>query len=227
MKQSARRGAILVVAAALSAGLVMPVARAFQSNSPIPAEYRIQIGDELEIKFFNTPDLNEQVIVRPDGRISLQLVPEVVVDGMTPAELTRRLTEQYAAQLQQPQVTVIVRTFGAQRVYVDGEVARAGVVPIVGLTTALQAIAQAGGFKESARLTEVVMIRRGLDKTPQVTRLNLKKARDGSDIRQDVLLQPFDIIYVPRSRVANVNLWVDEYLRKNIPIPFGLQYGIF
>lgn len=191
------------------------------------AEYRIQVGDQLDVKFFYNPELNEQVIVRPDGRISLQLIPEIVVTDMTPAGLTKRLTDDYSRDLKQPQVTVIVRAFGSQRVFVDGEVGQPGMIPILGLMTALQAISEAGGMKGTAREAEVIVIRRGAANKPLVFPINLEAARDGTDLAQDVSLAPFDIVYVPRSRIANVNKWMDQYIRQNIPIPFSTQYGVY
>jgi protein involved in polysaccharide export with SLBB domain len=204
--------------------------RAFAAPPPssVPEqEYRIAVGDQLDIKFFYNPELNEQVIVRPDGRISLQLIPEVVAAGMTPAALTRHLTEQYSKDLKQPQLTVIVRGFGSQLVFVDGEVGKPGMVPILGAMTALQAISQAGGMKETARAGDVIIIRRGAPSKPVAFAVNLKKARTGTDLTQDVSLAPFDIVYVPRSRVSNVNVWLDQYIRRNIPLPFSLNYGVY
>ena len=190
-------------------------------------EYRIQIGDELDIKFFYNPELNEQVIVRPDGRISLQLIPEIVASQLTPAILTTQLTQRYAAELKQPRVAVIVRGFGSQRIFVDGEVGKPGMIPILGLMTALQAISHAGGMKPTARSSDVIVIRRGAANKPIAFPINLKQARDGTDLSQDISLAPFDIIFVPRSRVANLNVWMDQYIRQNIPIPFSITYGVY
>jgi polysaccharide export outer membrane protein len=219
--------ALAPVVAAPARAQPPPLGVAGASAQSPPPEYRIQAGDELEIKFFYSPTLNEKVTVRPDGRISLQLIPEFVVADLTPAALTERLTQLYSKELRQPQVAVIVQGFASQRVYVDGEVGKPGMLPLQGVTTVLQAIAQAGGAKESARLDEVVVIRRGAPGKPIAFRLNLRKARSGADFAQDVELAPFDVIFVARSRVSNVNLWMDQYIRKNIPIPFGLQYGIY
>ena len=192
--------------------------QAAQAAAPPPdQEYKIQVGDQLDIKFFYNTELNEQVIVRPDGRISLQLIPELEVTNLTLAMLAKQLTERYAADLNQPQVTVMVREFGTQRVFVDGEVGTPGMVPILGRMTALQAISQAGGMKDTARSTEVIVIRRGPGDAPVAFKADLKKARDGGDLAQDVILAPLDIIYVPRSRIANVNLFVDQYIRKVLP----------
>lgn len=144
----------------IGAALVFVLACPSKAMSQAPAaaapvaesgDYRIQVGDQLDIKFFYNPTLNEQVVVRPDGRFTLQLIQEVAAAGRTPAALTQELTERYAADLRQPEVTVIVRSFGGQRLFVDGEVSRPGMFPIVGVTTVLEAIAQAGGLKWTAR----------------------------------------------------------------------------
>ncbi len=226
-------GALSLVLAASSHAVVQAAGGGPQGPPPAAAqaatiepEYRISIGDQLDIKFFYNPELNEQVIVRPDGRISLQLIPEVVANGLTPAALTRHLTEQYSKDLKQPQLTVIVRAFGAQRVFVDGEVGRPGLIPILGEMTALQAISQAGGMKETARTGDVIIIRRGAANKPTAFVVDLKKAHNGTDLSQDVSLAPADIVFVPRSHIANLNVWVDQYIRKNIPIPITLQYGV-
>jgi polysaccharide export outer membrane protein len=183
------------------------------------AQYRIQPGDVLDIKFFYNPELNEQGLpVPPDGRISLRLLPEVVVAGLTPEQAGIMIKQKYEeSELRSVVVTLQVRTFAGQKVFVDGEVFRANVIPLVGPMTALQAIAQAGGMKETARAHEVILIRRGADNKPAVTTLNLKRVRDGSDITQDALLMPYDIVFVPRSPIANIDLWVDQYIRKLMP----------
>ena len=100
-----------------------------------------------------------------------------------------------------------------------------GLVPLVGYMTVLQAISQAGGVKDTARITEVIVIRRGADNKPLVIPVNVKKAIDGADMSQDIILRPFDIVYVPKSAIANVNVWVDQYIRKNIPVYTGFYYN--
>ena len=186
-------------------------------------EYEIQIGDELDVKFFYNPELNEQVTVRPDGRISLQLVPEIYAANMTARELTEVLREQYEDELAEPRIAVIVRTFSAQRVYVGGEVNRPGEMALVGPLTVLQAVARAEGFKDTARLAEVIVIRRKPDKTPLVVPVNVKDAINGIDLSQDIQLMPYDVVFVPRSIIANVNKWVAQYVTNNIPFSFGFR----
>jgi protein involved in polysaccharide export with SLBB domain len=190
-------------------------------------EYRIQVGDQLDIKFFYNPELNEQVMVRPDGRISLQLVHEILVAGLTPSELTDFLTKKYAPELKRPEITVIVRSFGAHKIYVDGEVTKPGMFPLIGFTTVLQAISQAGGMKDSARRGEVIVIRHGTANKPIALTVNAERIVDGTDMRQDITLKPFDIVYVPRSSIANVNVWVDQYVRKNLPVSISTGFGYY
>jgi len=186
-------------------------------------EYKIQVGDHVDVKFFFNPDLSEQLVVRPDGRISLQLVPEIKAAGLTPRELTEALKREYSRELAKPELTVIVRTFSAQRIFVGGEVGKPGDKPLVGPITVLQAVAMAEGFKETARITEVIVIRRRPDGRPLVMPVNIKAAISGVDVSQDLALMPYDVVYVPRSTMANANLFVDQFIRKMIPVSFGFR----
>lgn len=194
-------------------------------NSVVPVkEYRIQPGDQLDVKLFYNPELNEQLTVRPDGKITLQLVNDVAAAGLTPAELTAVLTKAYSAELRNPKVAVILRTSVADRVYVDGEVNRAGMIPLVGPTTLMQSISQAGGMKETAKSGEVILLRKTEDNKIIAYRVNLEDALSGGGA-QDVVLKPNDIVFVPKSTISNLNTWVDLYIRRNIPIPLGLSVG--
>jgi protein involved in polysaccharide export with SLBB domain len=189
-------------------------------------DYRIQTGDQLDIKFFYNSELNESVAIRPDGRITMQLLGEIKVHDMTPSQLENLLKEQYGSRLSHPEVSVIVRSFNMQKVFVDGQVARPGAFPLLGFMTVMQSISQAGGLKDGARKNEIIVIRRGDQVKPVVLKVNLKKAMSGKDMSQDIYLAPFDIVYVPRSTIGNVNDFVDSYLRKNIPVGAGVGMGI-
>lgn len=186
-------------------------------------DYQIQPGDSLDIRFFYNPELNEQQLVRPDGRITLQLIGEEVVAGRTPHELETTLRNEYSHELKQPEIAVIIRGFGGQKAYVDGEVGRPGMVDLQGGLSALQALAQSGGAKATADLDDAILIRR-VDGKPVAVPLNLEGARDGKDLGQDIQLRPFDVLYVPKSTIANVNTFIDQYFRQNVPIPFGAGY---
>ena len=131
------------------------------AQTKAPLVYTIQPGDELDIKFFYNPELNETVTVRPDGKISLQLIDEIQAANLEPLELDRQLTDLYSRELRKPVLTVIVRSFTRQRVYVGGEVNKPGLVELPAGMTTLQAIFQSEGFKETADPAETLVIRKG------------------------------------------------------------------
>jgi len=202
------------------------------ANRQEPREYRIHAGDELDVKFFFNPELNESLPVRPDGKISLQLVGEVQAAGMTPTELDANLTRLYARELRQPVVNVIVRSFTGERVYVGGEVGRPGLVDLTAGMTASQAVFFSGGFLESAELDSVLLIRKGPQDAPVPIRLDLAQALRGEGLDGDIYLQPSDIVYVPRTWIASANLFIRQYIAgllqfRGISLGFNLTDFIF
>jgi len=178
-----------------------------------PPQYFIQSGDQLQIKFFYNPELNETIIVRPDGKISLQLVDEVQAAGLTPAQLDDFLTDRYSKELKKPAITVIVGSFASQRVYVGGEVNRQGLVELTGGMTALQAVVSAGGLKETGDPEAAIIIRKGPDNQPVPVRVNLKSALSGETPDALVQLRPYDVVYIPKTWIAGANKFVREYVQ--------------
>lgn len=202
-----------------------PVAEDARLN-PLPTgAYRIQLGDLLAIRFFNNPEFNQEATVRPDGKITLPYIDDVQVAGLTPSEVDASITEQFRRVLLRPEITIIVREFAGQRVYVGGEVSEPGLIPLTGRTTALQAILSAGGFLDTARVNQVLLIRRGRDNRHAGHALDLTRVLRTGQIDADVMLQPSDVVYVPKTRIAKVNQFVDQYIRRLLPLPgsFGLS----
>lgn len=220
--------ALLLGACGTSVQNAQPVSALSQAGigQPATGPYVLAPGDELTVKFFYNPELNEEeVFVRPDGNISLQLVGETQAAGLTPGELETRLEQTYGKHLRQADVAVLVNGFLGQRVYVSGEVGEPGVVQMFGRTTVLQSIAAAGGFTKDATKQQVILVRRGAQE-PVVVTLDVEKVLEGTDSTQDAVLMPYDVVYVPRSTIANVNLFIQQYIKDNIPIPFGLGYSL-
>jgi polysaccharide biosynthesis/export protein len=189
-------------------------------------EYLIGPGDQLEIKFFYNSELDETVAVDPGGNIGLQLIGQVHALGLTAKELQADLESRYASQLAKPQVTVLVKSFAREKVFVQGEVQRPGVVELAGPMTVLQAIATVGGLKETAKEKDILIIRfpRGQG-TPTIIRADLRGILRGREPLSDLVLAPMDVVYVSRSHIANLNLWVDQHVRKNIPVTAGVLWS--
>jgi protein involved in polysaccharide export with SLBB domain len=156
-------------------------------------------------------------VVRPDGRISLQLVGEVEAKGLTPTQLTDNLKELYGAHLRYPEVTVILREIRQRRVYVSGAVQRPGLVELPGELTLFEAIAEAGGFDLRTAETGSVLVVRHDDSGKRVGyKVNLKPMLKG-EMSDPFYLQPQDIIYVPRTAITDVNQFIDQYINQVIP----------
>jgi polysaccharide export outer membrane protein len=144
--------------------------------------------------------------------ISLQLVDEVQAAERTPAELDQYLTEQYAKELRKPVITVIVRSFTGQRVYVGGEVNEQGLLELQPGLTPLQAVFQAGGFMETAQPAEAIVIRKDAYNRPVPVKVDLTAAMNGNILNKNFRLQPDDVVFVPKSAIAKANKFVRQYV---------------
>jgi protein involved in polysaccharide export with SLBB domain len=185
--------------------------------------YVIQIGDELDVKVFGCPTMDQHQQVRPDGCISVEWMGEVRAAGLTPAELDSIVTTAYCRKLVEPELTVVMRSFQTHKVFVGGKVRRPGEIKLQGGLTALQAIFQAGGHTEEAKLESVILIRSLNKDQRKAFELDLKRTIETGE--GDIVLQPYDILAVPPTRVAKLNLFVDKYINRIIPNNFWA--GIF
>jgi polysaccharide export outer membrane protein len=189
--------------------------------------YRINAGDELHVRFTYHADQNEQVPVRPDGRITLGTTGEITVIGMTPTELERLIVERSSARLRNPEVTVVVTKLGEQRVYIGGEVIRPGYVPLRSDMTVLQAVLQSGGFRKTARLDSVLLMTPGSDGRFSAARVDMQAVVE-SGVPERVRLHPNTVVYVPQTWIGNMNDVVDQWVRGLIPaLPrVGVGYSL-
>jgi len=205
-----------------SQGARTSVSTANQEPEP---ELRVVLlpGDVVDIKFFYNPELNESQTVRPDGKITLQLIGDIKVEEKTTDELREDLIELFTPHLKIPEIAVIARSLLGRRVYVGGEVIAPGVVTMQSRLTALEAIMQAGGFDlPSARVGNVVIVRH---KNGQRygCKLNLKNALKGKEA-EPFYLEPYDIVYVPQTRITKATQWIDQHINMVIP-DFGFTYS--
>ena len=197
------------------------------SYENIISHYYLQPGDTIDIRFFRNPEVNENVIVWPDGRISLQLIDDVKVAGLSPPQVETLLNKHYTPYLKKPQASVSVSSFGGQKVYVGGQVNSPGVINIIGRTTVVQALFEAGGLRADANMQSVLIISRGADNAPVSRKINIKKAMKGKLSDEEILLKPYDMVYVPKSMFVKANEFI-YHAYKLIPpnLWFGFSYEL-
>jgi polysaccharide export outer membrane protein len=139
---------------------------------------------------------------------------------MTPAKLDEIITAKYAGYYKDPQVMVNVKSFVNQKIFIAGEVVQPGVLSLAGKLTAAQAIIQAGGLKASAKAGGVILVRNE-GGTPTVRRVDLMHVMQGKE--PDISLMPFDVVYVPRSKIAKIDDFVNQFIKQ--VSPFTLTAG--
>ncbi len=189
-----------------------------QTTLKLPV-YRMQIGDRLSIKFFYNAELNEEMVIRPDGKISLQLIDDIEALDKTPARLTRDIKEKYKNILKRPEVTVIVKQFAGQKVYIGGEIGRPGLIQMDSPLTVLQAIFQSGGYLNTASSRDIILIRRTPGNQPKIYKLDLEKPSN------DVFLQSYDMVFVSKSAIASADLFIEQYIDKLIPFSRSVGFS--
>lgn len=158
--------------------------------------YVIGEQDILDISVWKEAEVTRQVPVRPDGKISLPLISDVQAAGLTPTQLATSITEKLRKYLVDPQVTVIIVAINSRRIYLVGEVARAGAYPLLPNMTVLQALSTAGGFSQFANLKAIYVMR---DENGKQVRypFNYKEVIKGQKSEQNIILKPGDTIVVP------------------------------
>jgi len=162
----------------------------------VPPDYVIGPEDQLSVVFFQDKDMSADVIVRPDGKISLPLINEIQASGLTPEQLRERVSAEATRFIQAPKATIVVRQINSRKVYITGAVEKPGTYPLMGPTAVLQLIATAGGVKEYADSKKILIIRK--ENGRQVTyTFNYKEVVGQKNMSQNIDLRPGDTIVVP------------------------------
>ncbi len=165
-------------------------------SSDDPQIYHIGVEDELGISVWHEPDLSSNVVVRPDGMITLPLLNDLKVTGMTTRELQDILSEKLKDYIKEPQVTIIVRQIRSRKIYLLGEVVRPGTYQLNNSKTVLQLLAEAGGPGPYAKVGSIFVIRQ-TNGTQVRLPFHYKKAMSGARASDDIVLQPGDMVVVP------------------------------
>ena len=175
-----------------------PSAAAAASKAVVtpPPDYVIGPDDQLSVVFWRDKDLSGDVIVRPDGKISLPLLNDVQAAGLTPDQLRLEVTEQAKQFVEGPSATVVVRQINSRKVFVTGEVEKPGPYPLTAPTSVLQLISMAGGLKEYANSKKIVIMR--TENGRQVSYpFNYKDIIERKNSAQNIELRPGDTVIVP------------------------------
>jgi polysaccharide export outer membrane protein len=198
----------------------------FQSRSTADARYVFHPGDSFEVNVFTAPELSRTLTVAPDGRVQLALGPSVVASGRTPEEVAGDLEQALAFELLDPRVAVVPTGFASQRIFVGGEVRNAGMFDLPGQIDPLQAILMAGGFTDTARTRQVILLRRQPSGEVLSAVLDIRSGINDPRLAAWTPLQRFDVVYVPKSKIAEENLFVQQYIRNALPLDFQFFYDI-
>ena len=154
--------------------------------------YVIGAEDQLQIRVWREREVSGAVIVRPDGKITMPLIGDVMASGKTPEKLKEVITEKLSAYLTRPEVMVSVMAVRSKKYYLTGQVNRTGAVPLVVPTTVLEALSGAGGFQQWANKKKIVILRGN-----QRFKFNYNQVIKGKHMEQNIYLQNGDQVIVP------------------------------
>lgn len=171
-------------------------APAAMAQAPVASsDYVIGDGDMLKITVWKEADMNEELPVRPDGKISMPLLNDIQASGLTPLQLRDSITEKLKKFIADPRVTVVVTAMNSQHIFVSGEVLHTGPMPLLPHMTMLQALAEAG-FTQFANVKGIYLLRTENGKQEKLP-FNYKEVIKGNRPEQNITLKPGDTVVVP------------------------------
>ncbi|PYS72989.1 MAG: Soluble ligand binding domain-containing protein [Acidobacteria bacterium] len=170
--------------------------------------YTLNAGDVLDIQYRYTPEFNQTVTIQPDGYISLEIGGDLKVSGKNLTQVRTLILSKAKERLASPELNVILKEFQKPYVVVAGEVAQPGKIEVRERMTAIQAVLMAGGFKDSAKSSQIIVFRKLNADTAEVKTLNFKTLKKTADLENDLTLQPGDMILVPRNRLSKIERYV-------------------
>jgi polysaccharide export outer membrane protein len=190
-----------------------------QDWSRVP-EYRIVPGDRLALNFGAPPgepdDLIRLATVRPDGRISIYPVGELVAAGRTIADVEHSIVTTMATEFREPRVTLTLVEAAGNQVHVLGRVEHSGSFPCGPFTTVSQAVTMAGGFEDDADRNSILVFHRDGARTVRVVRVALDRSLKQGSLAEDIVLNRFDIVFVPRSTIGNINVFARQFFTEQL-----------
>ncbi len=170
--------------------------------------YRLQPSDVLEVEYVFTPEYNQVATVEPDGIVRLKVVGSVKVAGLSLDEATAAITKKASVPLNAPEVSLILKEYVKPHFTVYGEVTRPGIYDIHGGVTVLQAIAISGGFKETGKESQVILVRKVNSEFAEVKLINAKTLSSAKGVKEDFALEADDMLIVPKNKLFKIEPYV-------------------
>ena len=170
--------------------------------------YQLAPGDVLEVIYRYTPEFNQTVTIQPDGYIVLEIVGELKVGTLTLEETRQEIIKKASERLKDPEVTLLLKEFQRPYFIVSGEVFQPGKFEMREQMTALQAVMLAGGFKESAKSSQIIIFRKVNQEFAEVKLVNLKGIKKTSDLENDLNLETGDIVFIPPNKFSKFEKYI-------------------
>ncbi len=190
------------------------------AGEPVVAPTVLTAGDSVELRFYYANELTVTQTIRPDGKITLELVGEIQAAGLTPSALAGQLRQLYSVYLKHPDVAVFLRSSYARRVIVAGAVLKPSTLEMPANLSALDAVMMSGGFNlVQANPSQVLVMRDDGNQGRVAYVLDMTDALNGKHDKS-FMLQPNDIVYVPRAAIVNIDQFVSQYIGDIIPDGF-------
>ncbi|MGH9575388.1 MAG: polysaccharide biosynthesis/export family protein [Candidatus Acidiferrales bacterium] len=181
------------------------------ANSDLPRRnerYRLCASDVVSLTFSLTPEFNQTVNIEPDGFVALAGADSVHLEGMTTDQAATAIRIAYAKVLHDPIVTIELKDFNKPYFIVSGQVNKPGKYDLRGYTSASEAVAEAGGFNDSAKHSQVLLFRRMNDQWYAVRSLNLKRILEGRELKEDAQIESGDMLYVPQNVISKMRKFI-------------------
>jgi len=196
----------------------------FQRWIDYEPQYTLYPGDQIDIVVASAPELSRTLTVGPDGRVVMPMTQPVMAAGRTFKHIEQELSAQLGQQLRDPRIAISPRAYAPQQIFVGGEVGQQGTYTLSGPVGALEAIIMAGGMRPTAKTSQVAVLRRAPNGGMMMRAVNIKNGmRNIRENNDNMQLRRGDIVFVPRSGIAEVGVWMQNF-RNTLPVDFNLSY---
>ncbi|MEE9346587.1 MAG: polysaccharide biosynthesis/export family protein [Robiginitomaculum sp.] len=193
----------------------------------VEPQYTLYPGDQVDIVVGSAPELSRTLTVGPDGRVVMPMTEPVMAAGRTLKQVETEISGHLAKQLVDPRINITPRAYAPQQVFVGGQVGTQGTYTLPGPVGVMEAILMAGGFNTASQTRQVVILRRSSTGNFMARTIDFRDGlQNPMSLADNVQLRRGDIIFVPRSNISEIGLFMQQYVREALPVTLGLSYNI-